>query len=245
MSRKKKSRRRRTGKHPAFRFLWRTTLYALLTILLASALPVLALRWLDPPTSSVMLQERFADPSTSHPRYRWLELAQISPQFALAVIAAEDQKFPLHYGFDFASIGAAMSENRRGGRLRGASTISQQVAKNLFLWNGRSYMRKGMEAWLTVLIELAWPKQRILEIYMNIAQLGPRLFGVGAASEAYFQTPAARLRPEQAAMLAAVLPAPSRYRVTAPTPYLRKRQQWILAQMNALGGTGYLRGIGL
>jgi monofunctional biosynthetic peptidoglycan transglycosylase len=197
-------------------------------------------RWLDPPGSSVILQERLAMGTKSPVHHSWVSFPEISPEFALAVVAAEDQKFPQHNGFDFGAIRDAFTSNLRGGRLRGGSTISQQVAKNLFLWNGRSYLRKGVEAWFTLLLETLWPKQRILEIYMNIAQFGPGVFGVAAASELYFKRSAAKLTREQSALLAAALPAPSRYRVTAPSAYMRKRQHWILRQMQALGGTGYL-----
>jgi monofunctional biosynthetic peptidoglycan transglycosylase len=165
---------------------------------------------------------------------------EISPHVALAVIAAEDQKFPVHRGFDLEQIDRAFTDAERGRRVRGASTISQQVAKNLFLWPGRSWFRKGLEAWFTVLIELLWPKQRILEVYLNIAEFGRGVWGVEAASRRFFGRPAKSLAREQAALLAAVLPNPKRFRAEAPSAYVKRRQAWILGQMQSLGGTAYL-----
>jgi monofunctional biosynthetic peptidoglycan transglycosylase len=157
------------------------------------------------------------------------------------MVAGEDQKFPFHHGFDFDSIQDAMDAADEGRRLRGASTISQQTAKNLFLWNGRSFVRKGLEAYFTVLIELTWPKQRILEVYLNIAELGDGIYGVGAASDAFFRMPPSRLGPAQAARLAAVLPSPRRFHADRPTAYVQARANWIQQQMAQLGGPGYLQ----
>jgi monofunctional biosynthetic peptidoglycan transglycosylase len=159
------------------------------------------------------------------------------------VIASEDQKFLMHDGFDFDAIGKAVTDAQRGRRLRGASTISQQVAKNLFLWPGQSWVRKGLEAWFTVWIEFLWPKQRILEVYLNSAQFGRGIWGVEAASRAYFGKDAARLTRPDAALLAAVLPSPTRYRVVNPGPYMRDRQTWILHQMSAVAKAGLLTGL--
>jgi monofunctional glycosyltransferase len=198
---------------------------------------VLALRWIDPPTSAFMLRERMSAPV----RYRWVDDARISPHVKVAVIAAEDQNFPNHYGFDLKSINDALVDRQRGRRVRGASTISQQVAKNLFLWPQQSWLRKGLEAYFTVLIETLWPKQRILEVYLNIAEFGRGVFGVGAAADVYFHKRAARLTVYDAALLAAVLPSPKRLRVNAPSNYVRSRQQWILEQMRGLGGTALLK----
>jgi monofunctional biosynthetic peptidoglycan transglycosylase len=173
--------------------------------------------------------------------YTWVAYDQQSPQLALAVIASEDQRFLSHYGFDFEAIQQALSEAREGGRSRGASTITQQVAKNVFLWNGRSWIRKGLEAYFTVLMEVFWPKRRILEVYLNIAEMGPNVFGSGAASKTYFNKPPDKLTRSQAALLAASLPNPRRYRVDAPGPYMRSRQAWIQRQMRLFGGIGYLQ----
>ena len=159
----------------------------------------------------------------------------------LAVIASEDQTFPDHHGFDFRSIDKALDERERGRPVRGASTISQQVAKNLFLWPGKNWIRKGLEAYFTLLIETLWPKQRILEVYLNIAEFGKGVFGVGIASESYLRKPAARLSSYDAALLAAVLPNPKRLRANSPSTYVRSRQAWIMGQMRGLGGTALLQ----
>jgi monofunctional glycosyltransferase len=198
---------------------------------------VLMLRWVDPPTSAFMIRERTAAPV----RFRWVDDPDISSHVKVAVIAAEDQNFPTHRGFDLKSINDALVDAQRGRRVRGASTISQQVAKNLFLWPQQSWLRKGFEAYFTVLIETLWPKQRILEVYLNVAEFGRGVFGVGAASEVYFRKRAARLNQYDAALLAAVLPSPKRMRVNAPSNYVRSRQQWILEQMRGLGGTALLK----
>lgn len=209
-----------------------------------TATPVLLLRWLDPFTSAFMLRERFgaraADGAGARIAYEWVDMERISPHAALAVIAAEDQRFPFHSGFDVDSIRDSLDAAARGRRLRGASTISQQVAKNLFLWPGRSLVRKGLEAWFTVLIETMWPKRRILEVYLNIAELGHGVYGVQAASLKFFGKPAARLTPGEAALLAAVLPNPRRFRADRPSAYVLSRRDWILGQMRSLGGLAYL-----
>jgi monofunctional biosynthetic peptidoglycan transglycosylase len=215
-----------------------------------SALPVVLMRWVDPWYSAFMLDAaldaRLADKGAYRTDYRWVDLEQISPHAAVAVIAAEDQFFPFHTGFDFNSIREAIRHNekqatRKRPRIRGASTISQQVAKNLFLWSGRGYVRKGLEAYFTLLIELTWPKERILEVYLNIAQFGDGIYGVEAASRRFFRKSAAQLTPAEAATLAAVLPNPVTFKVNAPSAYVINRRDWILAQMRGLGGPAYLR----
>ena len=232
----------------------RTRLIRLLRALALLALAWLALSWLlvlllrfvPPWTSAVMLERRLAALVHGEPdfqlRQQWVPWNQVSPWVPLAMVAGEDQKFPYHHGFDFDSIHDAIDAADDGRRLRGASTISQQTAKNLFLWNGRSFVRKGLEAYFTVLIELTWPKQRILEVYMNIAELGNGIYGVGAASAAYFHTTPARLDPAQAARLAAVLPSPRRLRADRPSAYVLRRAGWIQQQMNQLGGPAYVEG---
>jgi monofunctional glycosyltransferase len=208
---------------------------------------VVALRWIDPPFTSFMLQSRVAALFSGSPGYdfdyQWRDWGQVSPSVALAVVAAEDQKFPLHHGFDFKQIDKALQDRERGRRVRGASTISQQVAKNLFLWPGQSWFRKGLEAGITVLIELAWSKQRILEVYVNVAEFGRGSFGVQAASRRFLHKDASRLTRADAALLAAVLPAPNRFRIDAPSNYVRRRQAWIQRQMASLGGTAYVQGM--
>jgi len=172
----------------------------------------------------------------------WVSMDEISPWMGLAVIAAEDQKFPEHWGFDVGAIEKALAHNERNtSRIRGASTLSQQTAKNLFLWDGRSWVRKGLEAGLTLGIETVWSKKRILTMYLNIAEFGEGVFGVEAAAQRYFRKPASRLTPSEAALLAAVLPNPIRFKASAPSGYVRSRQAWIMRQMRQLGGEGYMQ----
>jgi monofunctional glycosyltransferase len=210
-----------------------------------TALAVLALRWVPPLTTMFMIdgyvQAHLAHDPSWHLDYRWTPYERISRHVKLAVIASEDQKFAFHPGFDFEAIDAAIKERERGRRLRGASTITQQVAKNLFLWPGPSFVRKGLEAYLTMLIELLWPKQRILEIYLNVAEFGPGIYGVGAAAPRFFRTDPAHINQAQGALLAAVLPNPKKLRVDHPSAYLYRRQAWIIEQMNGLGGADYIR----
>ena len=223
---------------------WVTT--AVVGAAVFSILVVLVLRWLPVPVTAFMIGERMAAAAGGAAlvqRHDWVPWSRISRHAAVAVIAAEDQKFMLHDGFDFEQIEKAMSDAQRGRRLRGASTISQQVAKNLFLWPGQSWLRKGLEAWFTVWIEFLWPKQRILEVYLNSAQFGRGLWGVQAAGRAYFGKDAAGLTRAESALLAAVLPSPTRYRVVSPGPYVRQRQAWILGQMNRLSAAGVLKGL--
>lgn len=216
---------------------------ALLLFVLVSAAIVLAFRWVDPPTSAFMLRERLmasnAD-ATFELKHHWVDWQRIAAPMKVAVIAAEDQTFADHHGFDLKSIGEALRERERG-RVRGASTISQQVAKNLFLWPGQNWLRKGLEAYLTVLIEALWPKRRILEVHLNVAEFGRGVFGVGAASEIYFRKQPAGLSIHEAALLAAVLPNPKRLRAGSPSPYVRSRQRWIMTHMRQLGGAGVLQ----
>ena len=172
----------------------------------------------------------------------WVSMDEISPWMGLAVIAAEDQKFPEHWGFDVSAIEKALAHNERNeNRIRGASTLSQQTAKNLFLWDGRSWVRKGLEAGLTLGMETVWSKKRILTVYLNIAEFGDGIFGVEAASQRYFHKPASKLTMAEAALLAAVLPNPIRFKANAPSGYVRSRQAWILRQMRQLGGEGFMR----
>ncbi|WP_410013378.1 monofunctional biosynthetic peptidoglycan transglycosylase [Sodalis sp. C49] len=171
----------------------------------------------------------------------WVGMSDISPNMALAVIAAEDQKFARHWGFDIDAIQAAAAHNERSQRMRGASTISQQTAKNLLLWNGRSWTRKGLEAGITLAMEGLWTKRRILTVYLNIAEFGEGTFGVEAAAQRFFHKPASRLTAAEAALLAAVLPNPLLFRANAPSRYVQMRQQWIMRQMRQMGGEDYLR----
>jgi monofunctional biosynthetic peptidoglycan transglycosylase len=208
-----------------------------LAALLATILPLLAMRWVPPLTTSFMVQRFVSSVFQGEPgvRYRWVAWRNIPRPMRLAVVAAEDQKFPDHWGFDFQSIADAAERNNRRRVPRGASTITQQVAKNLFLWPGRSWLRKGIEAYLTVWIELLWPKRRILEVYLNIAEFGDRTYGVGAASEHLMRKPPRRLTTRDASLLAAVLPNPRRFRADRPSPYVERRAAWIQKQMRRLG----------
>jgi monofunctional biosynthetic peptidoglycan transglycosylase len=230
-----------------WRRLLRLAVLGVLAAVLLSVFVVATLRFVDPWSSGFMLQARVnswfdGDPAPFVLHQQWQDYQQISAQLALAVVASEDQRFPVHHGFDFKQIKAALEEAGDGGRMRGASTISQQVAKNLFLWNGRSWIRKGAEVWFTVLIETLWPKQRILEVYLNLAEFGPGVYGAEAAAQQVFRKPAARLTRAESARLAAVLPNPKRLRAAQPSAYVLRRQGEIERQMAALGGTAWLKG---
>ena len=223
-------------------WLWRLLLVLALFwgggIALFSVLPV--------PFSAVMAERQITAWFSGNFGYvahsDWVSMDEISPWMGLAAIAAEDQKFPQHWGFDVAAIEKALSHNERHeNRIRGASTLSQQTAKNLFLWDGRSWVRKGLEAGLTLGIETVWSKRRILTVYLNVAEFGEGVFGVEAAAQRYFHKPASRLTMAEAALLAAVLPNPLRFKADAPSGYVRNRQAWIMRQMRQLGGEGFMR----
>jgi monofunctional glycosyltransferase len=231
------------GKSPLGRVA-RAVLSILLLLVVLSAGSVAVFRWINPPYSAFMAEAQIAAWTSRDPsyvfRHSWVDLDRISPNLPLAVVASEDQKFPEHWGFDVESIEKAYALNQHSHRVRGASTISQQVAKNLFLWSGRSYFRKGLEAYFTLLIEGFWPKRRILEIYLNIAEFGYGTYGAEAAAQRFFHTSAARLSRGDAAVLAAVLPNPVRLSAVAPSRYVQQRRDWILRQMQALGGSEML-----
>ncbi|REL39090.1 monofunctional biosynthetic peptidoglycan transglycosylase [Rhodohalobacter sp. SW132] len=210
-------------------------------IILLIILTVFALRWVNPSVTSFTYQENWDELETE--RYSltdyWVPADDIPEHMKWAVIASEDQLFYEHWGFDLESIQEAWDERQQGERVRGASTISQQVAKNLFLSPAQSFFRKGIEAGFTVLIELFWPKERIMEVYLNIAEFGPGVFGIGKAAEVFYDLPAASLDPEMSTRLAAVLPSPKRMRVNPPSPYAEERSGWILRQMTQLSGIAY------
>lgn len=207
--------------------------YLTLIVCVISAAPMVALRYYNPPTSSfIELNKANHNRNIKH---QWRDLEHISAYFPVAVIASEDQQFPHHYGFDLKQINIAINESKDGSP-RGASTITQQTVKNLFLWPDRSFVRKGLEAWLTLWMELIVPKERILELYVNFAQFGKSVFGVGAASEYYFNVPASQLTPHQSALIAAVLPTPSRSNPAKPSKYLLERAAIIEDQMPRIGG---------
>ncbi len=229
------------------RRLLRWCLLAAVAWLLLTVSAVALLRFVDPPTTSFMvrywLEARADGKAEARLQRQWRPLEQIAPVMRLAVVASEDQKFPHHRGFDMAALRQVARQHLAGEGGRGGSTISQQTAKNLFLSPSRSWLRKGAEAYFTVLIEGLWPKRRVLEVYLNIAEFGPGLYGVEAAAQAYYGRSAAALSDLQAARLAAVLPSPRRYRVEPPSPQVLRRADWILAQMRALGGPAYLSAI--
>jgi monofunctional biosynthetic peptidoglycan transglycosylase len=218
-----------------------------LTMFLLSVVWVLVYRWLPPPATLHMITRRADAGKDNKPdktiSYRFVPLEEISPQMPLAVIAAEDQLFMTHNGFDFKAIQGAFTKNLESKRLAGGSTISQQVAKNVFLWHGRSYLRKAVEAYFTFLIELLWGKSRIMEVYLNIAEMGDRVFGIEAAAQYYFRKPAAGLSTQQAALVAAVLPNPVRFSVRQPTSYILKKRRWIMKNMRQLGGAAHVKAL--
>ncbi len=203
---------------------------------------LLIFRWAPIPTSSFMMQHNiiawWQGDKDLFVRYQWVTWDNLPKTAALAVIAAEDQRFPQHYGLDFHAIKIAWSTS--GKRRRGASTITQQVVKNLFLWSDRSYFRKALEASIAVLMETLWSKQRILEVYLNIAQFGQQDYGVWSACQHLLKRKSCHLNNSQAALLAAALPAPSVYRIERPSQRMRKKQRWIKKQMQQLGGLKYL-----
>ncbi len=229
------------------RFLLRKILRAFFAFFFTSVALVICLRFLPPPTSGLMIERRL-EALTSNPdyqrHYHWVSLDHIAPVMGVAVVAAEDQLFAEHAGFDWKAIEKAISYNQTHKKTRGASTISQQTAKNLFLWDGRNWLRKALETWFTVLIESLWTKEHILEVYLNIVEFGDGVYGVDAAAQHYFHKPAARLSAGEAALLAAVLPNPHVYQVDKPGAYIRGRQQWILLNMQRLGGKQYLDTLG-
>ena len=213
----------------------------MLFLLLAS---VFTMRWVNPPVTSFTLLEnrdQFGEEGRYNLREYWVPAENIPNHMKWAVVASEDQLFWEHRGFDMESIQQAWEDRQSGRRSRGASTISQQVAKNLYLWPAHSFFRKGVEAGITILIELLWPKERIIEVYLNIAEFGPGLFGIGKASGQFFGQSATQLTPEQSARMAAVLPSPKRMRVNPPSPYAYERSRWILRQMTQLTGIAYVQ----
>jgi monofunctional biosynthetic peptidoglycan transglycosylase len=242
---KKSSTNKKTFKQKLYRIFKRLLKFAII-FFVSTVLIVFAMRWINPVTSSIMIQRQISSLLKGDfqlVNYHWVDYDDVSKYMPIAIVAAEDQNFPNHFGFDFKQIEKAMKQNKKGKRIRGASTITQQVAKNLFLWEGKSFIRKGIEAYFTILIELLWDKKRILEVHMNIAQFGKNIFGVGIASLAYYKLPPGKLSMSQAALLAALLPNPLRYSVLKPSGYVRGRQNWIISQINSLGGSDYLKDI--
>jgi monofunctional biosynthetic peptidoglycan transglycosylase len=227
---------------PRRRWWWRWLWRLAAAWVAVSVLAVLVLRFVDPPTTAFIVARRLqafrADDAGFVVDQRWRPLSELGAALPIAVVASEDQRFPLHHGFDLGAIRDAWDE--RDKRVRGASTISQQVAKNLFLWSARSWLRKGLEVWFTTLIETTWPKRRILEVYLNVAEFGDGIYGAEAAARRGFGKPAARLTDYEAALLAGSLPNPRSSHAGRPSSYLRERARWIEQQVRQLGGAAYL-----
>jgi monofunctional glycosyltransferase len=226
---------------PKWRHWLRRAGIVVLAFVIGSVLLVLPLRWFDPATSAFMLQDNSGRDPLLH---QWADWPDLGTAIALAAVASEDQRFADHFGIDPTAIQKSIEEQRRRGYIRGASTITQQTAKNLFLWPGRNFVRKGLEAWFTIIIEICLPKRRILEIYLNIAEFGPGIYGAEAASRYYFGVGAAQLTDRQAALLAAVLPSPRRFRADEPSDYLRNRSDWIVTQVQRLRRESWIKRIG-
>ena len=233
-----------SGMRGVARRLLRGLIRLALGLLALSVALVLLLRWVPPPGTALMLErqiEAWRAGESLELKRQWQPWERLPDNLKMAVIAGEDQRFAEHRGFDLPAIRQALEHNRRGGGLRGASTLSQQVAKNLFLWSGRSWTRKGLEVWFTLLVETLWPKQRILEVYLNSVEWGQGVFGAEAAARHHFRIPAARLSDRQASLLAATLPNPRRWSAARPSAYIDGRAFWIRQQMRQLGGAEYLR----
>lgn len=220
--------------------MWKFLVRVVLALLAATVLPVLVLRFVPPPTSAFMVERQFHDllaPGNQPPiRYNWVPWSQLSPQLRLAVVASEDQTFPTNWGFDFDAIADAIQHNEDHRHKRGASTITQQLARNLFLCPCRNWVRKGLEAYFTVLLQVLWPKQRILEVYLNVAEFGDGIYGADAAARTFFHTSPARLDRDEASRLAAVLPNPRHWHADRPSGYILERAADIRIQMDHLGG---------
>ena len=199
---------------------------------------VILYRFINPPVTPLMLlrcTEQLANGKEVIIQKEWKPISQISPNLQTAVIASEDIHFLTHFGFDIEAIQKANELNKRGSKLHGASTITQQTAKNVFLWPGRDWIRKGMEAYFTLLIETFWSKQRIMEVYLNVIEMGDGVYGAEAASQKYFNTNARQLSKEHAALIAAVLPNPRKWHPNAPSSYIQRKKNRILNVMHKIG----------
>ena len=223
-----------------FKKLWKIFLKICLWFFILSISSTIFFRFIPVPLTPLMLircvEQMFDEKRNVKLKKNWISSDEISPNLKLAVICSEDQNFFIHHGFDFDAIEKAIEHNENHKRKRGASTISQQTAKNVFLYDGRNWIRKGLEVYFTALIELFWSKDRILEMYLNVIEFGDGIYGAEAAAQEIFHTPARKLSREQSALLAAILPNPIKYSAKNPSAYTRKRQQWILGQMYNWGG---------
>lgn len=216
--------------------IWKT----FLTFVILSVVSVVVYRWLPVPVTPLMLirdVEQLSDGSGVVHKHDWVPLEEISPKLQLAVVCSEDQNYLKHFGVDWGAIQKAMKENEKGKRIRGGSTITQQTAKNVFLWQGRSYLRKGLELWFTLLIEVFWSKERIMEVYLNSIEMGKGIYGAEAASQHWFNKSAKKLTKDEAAAIAAILPNPLRYKANPESSYIAQRKAWIKQQMNFWGNT--------
>jgi monofunctional biosynthetic peptidoglycan transglycosylase len=219
---------------------WKYLKRAVLFFFISTITVTILYRFINPPVTLLMIQrvfEQWGNGKDAKMTKKWKHLKDISPSLPTAVVASEDQLFQEHWGFDFKSIEKAYESNQKKKRrtVRGASTISQQVAKNVFLWPGRSWVRKGLEVYFTVLIEVLWDKERIVEVYLNVIEMGDGIYGAEAASQKYFKRSAKKISRSQAALIAAILPNPIKYSATKPSAYILKRQQWILRNMDYIG----------
>jgi monofunctional biosynthetic peptidoglycan transglycosylase len=220
--------------------VWKYLKRVILFFFLSSIGVTILYRFFNPPITYLMLQrvfEQWSNGKDAKMDKEWKQLGEISPSLPIAVVASEDQLFMEHWGFDFKSIEKAYENNQKKKRrtVRGASTISQQVAKNVFLWPGRSWIRKGLEVYFTLLIEVLWDKPRIMEVYLNVTEMGDGIYGVERASRNYFKRGANKVSRTQAALIAAILPNPRKYSAVRPSAYIKKRQEWILRNMDYIG----------
>lgn len=214
--------------------MWRLFKRIFIILFIAQLVYIIALKWIYPPITITQIASLFGGHGFKRD---YVSTDEISPNLKLAVIASEDQLFPDHSGFDIRNIKKAMEYNeKKPGRLRGGSTISQQTAKNVFLWQGRSWIRKGFEVYFTKMIEWVWGKERILAVYLNVIEMGEGVFGAEAAAQAFFNKPASQLTRIQAARIASALPNPKKYKVKPISPYVLKRQYWVMRQMTHLNG---------
>ena len=212
-----------------------------LILFLSQLVYIIVLKWIDPPFTLTQLGSLFSGDGLKRD---YVSFSEMSSEAGLAVMAAEDQLLPDHHGFDFKNIERALAHNeKKPKKIRGASTISQQVAKNVFLWQGRSWLRKGLEVYFTFMIELIWGKQRILEMYLNVIEMGKGIYGIEAAAQEYFNKPASKLNRTQAAMIAASLPNPKKYTVKPVSRYVSIRSKWVIRQMGFLEGDDGIKGL--
>ncbi len=251
MGRKKPGRSAKSKSSPSKTGVWKTLPVQFLKWMMIGVAALIILPWfgvllflfVNPPFSAFMAERYFSALVSGNKKYQiqhqWVPIEKISPNLALAVITSEDQLFIWHDGFDFEAIDKALERNKKGRKIVGASTISQQVAKNVFLWPSRSWVRKGVEAYLTFVLEVVWPKKRILEMYLNYAEMGEGIFGAGAVSRIRFHKDASKLTAGESALVAAILPSPVKWRIDKPSPRVLRRQAWIQSHMYGLKSMGY------